>query len=252
MANYKFNKKSVTEDCITWIKNWIDSNGNNSSKVIIGISGGKDSTVAAALCTKALGPDRVIGVLMPNKTQNDIDDSRKVCEFLNIESYEVNIADIYSSIKNILETTLNTSINSNFETNTPARIRMTVLYSIVAIFGNCFVCNTGNLSESFIGWETYGGDNLGDFAPLSNLTKTEVQEVGKYLKLPDDLILKQPADGMCGSTDEDILGFTYKELDDCIRKNRKGINFSKILCMNTKSAFKRINIRIPAFEPKLY
>ena len=251
MASYKFNKKSVTEDCITWIKNWIDSNGNDLSRVIIGISGGKDSTIAAALCTKALGPDRVIGVLMPNKTQNDIDDSRKVCDFLNIKSYEINIADIYSSIKNILETTLNTAVNSNFETNTPARIRMTILYSIAAIFGNCFVCNTGNLSESFIGWETYGGDNLGDFAPLSNLTKTEVQEVGKYLKLPDDLIFKEPSDGMCGSTDEDALGFTYKELDDCIRKNRKGINFSKILCMNTKSAFKRINIRIPAFEPKL-
>ena len=252
MANYKFNKKSVTEECIAWIKNWIDSNGNSSSRIIIGISGGKDSTVAAALCSGALGPDRIIGVLMPNKIQNDINDSRKVCDFLNIKSYEVNIASIYSSIKNILETTLNTAINGNFETNTPARIRMAVLYSIAAIFGNCFVCNTGNLSESFIGWETYGGDNLGDFAPLSNLTKTEVQEVGKYLKLPDDLIFKEPADGMCGSTDEDVLGFTYKELDDCIRKNRKGINFSKIVCMNNKSAFKRINIRIPAFEPKLY
>lgn len=251
MANYKFNKKSVTEDCITWIKNWINSNGNNLSKVIIGISGGKDSTVAAALCSKALGSDRVIGVFMPNKIQNDIEDSKKVCEFLNIESYEINIANIYNIIKDSLWVALNTDITKNFETNTPARIRMTMLYSIASIIGNCFVCNTGNLSESFIGWETYGGDNLGDFAPLSNLTKTEVQEVGKYLKLPDELVFKEPSDGMCGSTDEDALGFTYKELDDLIRKNRKGVNFSKILCMNTKSAFKRINIKIPAFEPKL-
>lgn len=204
-----------TEACINWIKDYFKD--NPEGKAIIGISGGKDSTIAAALCVEALGADRVIGVLMPNGYQSDIEDSEEVCELLNIRYLTINIADAYSSIyKEVSDNTNIYILNNVFRTNTPARLRMTVLYGVAACYPNSRVVNTCNRSEDYVGYSTKFGDAAGDFSPLGNLTVREVLEIGDELGLPSHLVHKAPADGMCGKTDEDNLGFTYEQLDDYI------------------------------------
>lgn len=236
----------ITHDkIIDWIKDWFN---NKKGPAVIGISGGKDSTICAALLTEALGKERVIGVMMPNGKQADISDSKKVIETLGIRSIEINIKGMYNELTSrISDCYEGDELPSLYVTNTPARLRMVTLYGIAAIYGG-FVCNTCNLSESIIGWETYGGDGFGDFSPIGKLTKTEVVELGDYMKLPKELIYKVPADGMCGASDEDKMGFTYNELDETIRKNIEGPNFEKICNMNKKSHFKHENIRIPTCD----
>lgn len=206
---------SNTQNCIKWIKDYFADNPDG--KAIIGISGGKDSTIAAALCVKALGADRVVGVLMPNRYQSDIEDSEDVCELLNIRYLTINIADAYSSIyKEVSDNTNIYILNNVFCTNTPARLRMTVLYGVAACHPNSRVVNTCNRSEDYVGYSTKYGDAAGDFSPLGNLTVREVLEIGDELGLPKHLVHKAPSDGMCGKTDEDNLGFTYEQLDDYI------------------------------------
>ena len=207
--------KTKAQACIQWIKEYYKDNPDG--KAIIGISGGKDSTIAAALCVEALGADRVIGVLMPNGYQSDIEDSEEVCELLNIRYLTINIADAYSSIyKEVSDNTNIYILNNVFRTNTPARLRMTVLYGVAACYPNSRVVNTCNRSEDYVGYSTKYGDAAGDFSPLGNLTVREVLEIGDELGLPKHLVHKAPSDGMCGKTDEDNLGFTYEQLDDYI------------------------------------
>ena len=206
---------SMTNECVNWIKDYFKDNPDG--KAVIGISGGKDSTIAAALCVEALGADRVIGVMMPNGHQSDIEDSEEVCELLNIRYLTINIADAYSSIYKEVSDNANIYILNNvFRTNTPARLRMTVLYGVAACYPNSRVVNTCNRSEDYVGYSTKYGDAAGDFSPLGNLTVREVLEIGDELGLPSHLVHKVPSDGMCGKTDEDNLGFTYEQLDDYI------------------------------------
>ena len=209
----------VTEDCIKWIRNYFKESGGETA--IIGISGGKDSTVAAALCVEALGADKVIGVLMPQGVQKDISDSYAVAARLRLQYHVVNIGNaceaLYNSISDAVFLSNGKNAvrgNSMITTNLPARIRMTTLYAIAALYPNSRVVNTCNLSEDYIGYSTKYGDAAGDFSPLGKLTVREVLEIGDDLGLPHDLVHKAPSDGMCGKTDEDNLGFTYEELDD--------------------------------------
>lgn len=209
--------KEEIEHIVDWIKHYFIRNGADS-KAIIGISGGKDSTIAAALCVKALGADRVIGVLMPQGIQADIEDARRVCNILGIKSYEINIDDacaaLYQSLDKGLYENENDSVvlNKAIYTNLPARIRMTTLYAVAAKEGGR-VCNTCNRSENYIGYSTKYGDHAGDFSPLGHYTVRELLAIGSALGLPHDLVYKIPSDGMCGSSDEANLGFTYEELD---------------------------------------
>ena len=216
---------SKTQDCINWIKDYFKDNPNG--KAIIGISGGKDSTIAAALCVEALGADRVIGVMMPDGAQIDIADSAEVCSILGIESLYVDIAHAYWGLSVELATAIygdrrdiqpvsEVVSNKMYATNTPARIRMTTLYAVAAFYPNSRVVNTCNYSEDYVGYSTKFGDAAGDFSPLGKLTVREVLEIGDELGLPRHLVHKAPSDGMCGKTDEDNLGFTYNELDDFI------------------------------------
>ena len=200
----------VIED---FIKNYFVENGSPNTKAVIGISGGKDSTIAAALLVRALGPGRVVGVLMPNGTQKDIEDAHEVCDILNIERYVFNIADAWNGISAGFLYDCKLKMNSQIETNTPARLRMTALYMIAAAVGGR-VCNTGNASEAFIGYTTKYGDLAGDFALLRNLTVREIYAIGDYLELPMHLVHKSPADGMSGKTDEDNTGISYDAIDD--------------------------------------
>ena len=210
------------DNLVKWIREQVPEGG----KAIIGISGGKDSTIAAALCVEALGAENVIGVMMPNGVQHDINDSKRVCELLGIFSLEVNMEDAYEGIRDAIGMALlNKHVVSPFErvynngmirTNLPARIRMTTLYAVAALYPNSRVVNTCNYSEDYVGYSTKYGDAAGDFSPLGNLTVREVLEIGDALGLPSHLVHKAPSDGMCGKTDEDNLGFTYEELDDYI------------------------------------
>lgn len=206
--------KKVKEALIRWIVDWFDKNGKGCNAVV-GISGGKDSSVVAALLVEALGRDRVIGVLMPNGVQSDISDARQLVEFLGIKSYEINIK---ASVDGILRGLELADINISDQTriNLPARIRMSTLYA-VSQSNNGRVANTCNLSEDWIGYSTRYGDAAGDFSPLANLTVTEVVELGLLMGMPENLIKKTPSDGLCGQSDEDKIGFKYAVLDKYIR-----------------------------------
>ena len=211
----KFNVENATERIIKWIQDWFEKNGPGCNAVI-GISGGKDSTVCAGLLVKALGKDRVIGVLMPNGEQADIADSHKIVNFLDIRYFTVNIEDAYESIIDYISFHNDIEITKQTQENLPPRLRMSTLYAVSQSV-NGRVCNTCNLSEDYVGYSTRYGDSVGDFSPLSNYTVTEVKEIGHYLGLPAELVDKTPIDGLCGKSDEENLGFTYDMLDKYIR-----------------------------------
>lgn len=204
----------LKDNIIQWIAKWFEDNGKDCNAVV-GISSGKDSTVVAALCVEALGKDRVIGVKMPCGEQSDIEDSNKVIKLLGIKSYEINI-------KNSVDGIINQLYKNNIELteqalfNLPARIRMSTLFAVAQCCNGRVSCNC-NLSEDYIGYSTFGGDDFGSFAPLRNLTSEEVVAVGDALGLPYELTHKVPSDGLCGQTDEDRFGFTYEALNKYIR-----------------------------------
>lgn len=212
--SYEFNVEKTTEALINWVKTYFENNASPETKAVIGISGGKDSSIAAAVCVKALGKDRVFGVLMPQGEQADINCSHLLVETLGIDHAVINIGDTVSTFMNELKKHIEPTQQAII--NTPARIRMTTLYAVAACLGGRVV-NTCNLSEDWIGYSTKFGDAAGDFSPLSDLTVTEVLQVGDYLGLPKELVHKVPIDGLCGKTDEENLGFTYAELDRYIR-----------------------------------
>lgn len=217
IVSKKFDVKEVYDEIIKFIKDFFK---DKKGPAILGISGGKDSTICAALLAEALGKERVIGVMMPNGVQKDLIDSVKVCELLGIQSMKVNIGPVYDTLREQIDTF---DIKDSpdqwtplFTTNTPARLRMVTLYGIAAQLGG-FVCNTCNYSEDFVGYSTKYGDCCGDFSLLNQLTKTEVVALGDYMELPKELVHKTPSDGMCGKSDEDNMGFTYDVLDTFIR-----------------------------------
>lgn len=249
----EFDAKKVTNDCVKWIQDWFAENGHDCNAVI-GISGGKDSSVVAALCVRALGKDRVIGVLMPNKAQNDIHYAKNLCRILDIKHITV---DIGAAVKGVLDgivsgsnynatlgrtmgrDALSIKLSEQTKINLPPRIRMATLYAI-AQSCNGRVANTCNLSEDWVGYSTRYGDSVGDFSPCSNLTQTEVKEIGRVLGLPNELIDKVPSDGLCGKTDEDNLGFSYAVLDRYIRTGEIESEEIKALIdsKNKKNTFK--------------
>ncbi len=210
----EFDPAEQVEAILDFIKSYFVENGNPNTKAVIGISGGKDSTIAAALLVRALGADRVIGVMMPNGTQLDLADARKVCNILGIQSFVVNIGESYNTLIKEFNESTGMHPTDQIKTNTPARLRMTTLYMVAAAVGGR-VCNTGNASEFFIGYTTKYGDLAGDFALLRNLTVREIYAIGDYLtELPYELVHKAPADGMSGKTDEDNTGIPYDAVDD--------------------------------------
>lgn len=240
-----FNALKIKNECVNWIREFFEKNGPDCNAVL-GVSGGKDSSIVAALCVEALGKDRVIGVLMPNGEQADIDMAYLLVRHLGIRHYVVNIHDAVEGVKGALPMPLSEQARINL----PARIRMTTLYAVSQCC-NGRVANTCNLSEDWVGYSTRYGDSVGDFSPLSRLTVHEVKEVGRTLGLPPELVDKVPIDGLCGKTDEDNLGFTYAELDRYIRTGeiddpRKKAHIDRLHEMNL------FKLRLmPVFEPDI-
>lgn len=247
---YAFDAVSAKNKCVAWIRDWFAENGDGCNAVI-GISGGKDSTVAAAMLVEALGKDRVIGVMMPDGEQADIEDSRNIVKHLGIHGIEYDISAAtgimmcmlkqHPKIKKLSNDMGFADIPSQqSKENLPPRIRMATLYLLAQNF-NGRVCNTSNLSEDFIGYSTIYGDTAGDFSPLGDFTASEVVEIGRVLGLPEEFLIKPPSDGLCGKTDEEKLGFTYAVLDEYIRT---GVIYDLVAKqiidrMHEKSRFKR-------------
>lgn len=241
-----FDAAKVTQEIVAWIRDWFEENGPGCNAVI-GISGGKDSSVVAALCVEALGRDRVIGVLMPNGEQKDISDSKHLVEHLQIKHYIYNIEGAYKAMMAEMERVGVEATNQTI-VNLPPRLRMATLYAVSQSM-NGRVANTCNLSEDWVGYSTRYGDAAGDFSPLGGLTVQEVKEVGKYLGLPIDLVDKVPSDGLSGMSDEDKLGFTYAVLDKYIRTGviEDEATKARIDRLNKINAFKLKPI--PAYFP---
>lgn len=212
---YEFDAIVVKNEIVRWIRAWFEENGKDC-KAVIGISGGKDSSVVAALCVEALGKERVVGVLMPNGQQPDIIYSYKLVRHLGIQSYLIPVHTAIWDMQDEIETSLDMELSKQTITNLPARIRMATLYAVSQTIGGR-VANTCNLSETLLSWETRWGDAVGDFSPLADLTVAEVKAIGYELGLPKELIEKVPTDGLCDSTDEEALGFSYAVMDVYIR-----------------------------------
>lgn len=241
-----FNALQVKNECVAWIRRFFEENGPDCNAVL-GISGGKDSSIAAALCVEALGRDRVIGVLMPCGVQHDIDMAYLLVNHLGIRHYEVNIKDAIDGLMSSMPIDL--SVQS--KTNLPPRIRMATLYAISQSC-NGRVVNTCNLSEDWVGYSTRYGDSVGDFSPLSDFTVEEVKAIGRELGLPEKFIEKVPIDGLCGKSDEENLGFSYQTLDDYIRRGiepPKEIK-EKIDIMHKNSLFKLELMPVFRYQPK--
>ena len=242
---YRFNAEKIKNECVAWIRDFFEKNGKGCNAVV-GISGGKDSSVVAALCVEALGKDRVIGVLMPCGEQSDIDMAQLLVDTLGIRHYIINIKDAVEGLTKAIPFDL----SDQSRVNLPPRIRMSTLYA-VSQSHNGRVANTCNLSEDWVGYSTRYGDSVGDFSPCSHLTVQEVKAIGRLLGLPAVLIDKAPSDGLCGKTDEDNLGFTYAELDRYIREGVIENEEHKGL-IDRKHAVNLFKLELmPAFEPEL-
>ena len=241
-----FDAKKVKNQCVEWIRDFFEANGKDCNAVV-GISGGKDSSVVAALCVEALGKDRVIGVLMPQGVQHDIDMAELLVNHLGIKHFVVNVKEAVDGVLNSLPKDL--EITPQTIQNIPPRVRMTTLYAVSQSV-NGRVANTCNLSEDWVGYSTRYGDSVGDFSPMSHLTVTEVKQIGYELGLPKELVDKTPIDGLCGKTDEENLGFTYAELDKYIRTGVCGNPDTKAL-IDRKHKANLFKLELmPCFKPE--
>ena len=247
--------KTLTRNIINWTKVILEK--NHQTKVVIGISGGKDSSVVAAICAKAIGPENVIGVMMPNGTQKDIADSQKLIDFLGIKSTTVNIGNAFNDLCNAIN--LGVELSYDTKTNLPARLRMSTLYAVAQTVGG-FVANTCNLSEDYApgGYATLFGDNAGSFAPIQDMTVSEVIEVGEDLGLPYNLLHKTPIDGLQPLSDEEkiakqtgIEGWTYARFDKLIRGEKHDFTPEEVEILRKGAQagkFKRDIVQIPKFK----
>lgn len=240
-----FDALEVKNQCVQWIRDFFEKNGKGCNAVV-GISGGKDSSIVAALCVEALGKERVIGVLMPCGEQKDIDMAKLLVDTLDIKHFIINIKDAVDGLKSSIPFEL----SAQSTTNLPPRIRMSTLYAVAQSY-NGRVANTCNLSEDWVGYSTRYGDAAGDFSPCSHITVTEMKQIGRILGLPDVLVDKIPIDGLCGKTDEENLGFTYAELDRYIRTGKID-DLEKKASIDYKHKMNLFKLEMmPSFEPNI-
>lgn len=242
-----FNAAVKASEVVDWTRNYFKRNGNDSTKAVVGISGGIDSATVAAICVAALGADRVLGVHLPQGEQKDFNDAAAVVKHLGIKTVTVDINDTVEALYSELEGC--GELNDVVLFNTPARVRMTALYMVAGLFGGR-VANTCNYSETYVGYDTKWGDNVGDFAPIAQLTKTEVRLVAYALGLPEHMINKTPQDGLCGQSDEERWGFTYAALDGYLcgdSNSATAMEIAKIEDMHRMAQHKIHTLNLPTF-----
>ncbi len=242
VSPYHFNPQSVFQDIESHFRSWAAEAG--AEQFVVGISGGKDSAVVAALLARIFGPEHVLGVLLPNGLQADIRDAREVVQLLGIRSLEVNIRPCVSALLDELRPRCD--ISESCLINLPARLRMSALFAIAQCEPHAFVVNTSNLSEDIVGYATQFGDNAGCYAPIQSLTVTEVRALGDWLGLPAHLVHKTPADGLQQCSDEERLGFSYAELDRLIRLDAGSAGFrEKVQHLYRINRFKQDIVQMP-------
>ena len=257
---YEFTPQLAFANIETHMKAWVEL--TNAKNFVVGISGGKDSTVVAMLLCAIFGKERVYGVMMPQGEQSDIQDSIDVSNILGIHPITIDVGESVASITaQIWYHRSDSGIypTKDMEINLPARIRMSTLHAI----GQCVdgrVINTSNLSEGMVGYATQFGDNAGSYGPLQGLTVTEVKELGKYLidvlgidesrpyakNMLINLIDKTPEDGLQAQSDEQRLGFSYADLDKFIRLNEGSDEFKEMIRKKYKqNKFKSEIVQMP-------
>ena len=236
--------KTLTKNVIDWTADFFNRVGKTDA--VLGISGGKDSSVVAAICAAALGKEHVHGVLLPCGIQKDISCSYQLVDHLGI-SYDVQ--DIETLVKESLALVPGADKSYDAKTNVGARLRTNQIM-VTAQTNGWLMANTCNRSENIVSYATLWGDTCGSFAPIDMLTTEEVIEIGDDLGLPYELTHKVPIDGLQPLSDEEKLGFTYHEVNELIRKGIQGPNFDKIINMYKKNKFKLEMIRIQHFDPK--
>lgn len=237
--------QETAKELIAWIRDFF-AKQTGAPSAVIGISGGKDSSVVAALCVQALGAQKVYAVCLPDGKQPDISDSFALCEFLNLEPHVINIGSTMTALTQTLETTIELSQDALI--NIAPRLRMNVLYAIAqSLERGAMVANTSNASEAYVGYCTKWGDNVGDFAPLRNLLATEVVQLGRALNLPAHLVEKAPSDGLSGKTDEERLGFSYAQLDEHLLGHTIDVHTATIIERRHAANLHKLE-PIPAFE----
>ena len=241
---HEHTKEFDAKSAVKAIKNWLDSyaNFNRMKKAVIGISGGKDSTVVAKILVDVLGKDNVVGLLMPNGDQKDLDDALRVVDELGCIYNIINIKEAYDAQLSILKNAeVSIEASNEAKINIAPRIRMTTLYTYGQTNG-CRVAGTGNLSERTLGYFTKHGDGACDFNLIAGFTSLEVMRIGEELGLPLDLVYKTPDDGLSGMSDEEKLGITYIEMHNFLRKESAGVSaeqIEKIIKMMMYSQHKR-------------
>ena len=253
----------IKDQIVEQLRQWWNAN-RGTGPAVIGISGGKDSTVVAGLLCAAIGRENVLGVMIPDGNQKDINDSKRVCERLKINNVEVNIGAITTEFNALIHDIANRHVKearagkfprpradfTRRTTNIPPRVRMTLLYAIAQNYDGR-VINTSNASECYVGWGTLYGDTVGDFAPIKNLFVDEVVALGKLLKLPKDLVEKRPSDGLTDKTDEENLGFPYSDVKRVALKIpgwQEGTAFADVEAKHAASQFKRDIINVPGID----
>ena len=218
-----FDANKVKDQLVQGIRDWFDKNGKGC-KAVIGLSGGKDSTIVAALCAEALGKENVITVGIPDKGQN-LNGADEIAKYLGIQCRSININKISEQIKFDLYYNGSVRLSEQAEQNIPPRVRMIVLYAISQSF-NGRVIGTCNASENYIGYFTKYGDGASDFEPVAELTVHELYQIGDALGIPKKWVYKVPDDGLPHSCPDDEkfekMGFNYEKLDKYIREGTSG------------------------------
>ena len=219
----EFDVEKQTKQLLEYTREWFNRFGNDS-KAVIGISGGKDSSVTAAVLKEALGADRILGIIMPNGEMTDLEDAKLLVEHLGIPNEIIPITDYYNAAIETFENAQTLNVTADLRINLAPRLRMATLYAVAQGQGvTSFVVNTCNASEDYVGYSTKFGDAAGDVSLLQDFTVTEVLQIGEYLGLPEKLVHKIPSDGLSGMSDEDKLGFTYAQLDEYISDENANI-----------------------------
>ncbi len=204
---------SILDEMIVWTRDRMHDIG--SDLAVVGISGGKDSTVVAALAARAMGKENVLGVTMPRGVQKDLDVAQAVAASLGIRHHVVPIGDVADALARDVTKAVG-DFSRQAALNLPPRLRMAALYAVAQTVGGV-VWNTSNLSEDWVGYATIYGDTSGAFSPLATLTTDEVVQLGRFMEVEERFLVIPPADGLTGHTDEEVLGFTYDTLNTYIR-----------------------------------